>query len=102
MTMQVVNREGEREDVRFDAIHDKLKSLTYDLDPNWIDPGHVSSATQLEKGKGASARTCEASFAGRTCGVDGGPPRAASQPAARQKEDRGRDPPNAGRRPADV
>ena len=36
MTMQVVNREGEREDVRFDAIHDKLKSLTYGLDPNWI------------------------------------------------------------------
>ena len=45
MTMQVVNREGEREDVRFDAIHDKLKSLTYGLDPNWIDPGHVTKLT---------------------------------------------------------
>ena len=45
MTMQVVNREGEREDVRFDAIHDKLKTLTYGLDPNWIDPGHVTKLT---------------------------------------------------------
>ena len=45
MTMQVVNREGEREDVRFDAIHDKLKTLTYGLDPTWIDPGHVTKLT---------------------------------------------------------
>ena len=45
MTMQVVNREGKREDVRFDAIHDKLKTLTYGLDPNWIDPGHVTKLT---------------------------------------------------------
>ena len=45
MTMQVVNRKGEREDVRFDAIHDKLKTLTYGLDPNWIDPGHVTKLT---------------------------------------------------------
>ena len=45
MTMQVVNRKGEREDVRFDAIHDKLKTLTYDLDKTWIDPGHVTKLT---------------------------------------------------------
>ena len=32
MTMQVVNRKGEREDVRFDAIHEKLSSLTGGLD----------------------------------------------------------------------
>jgi len=25
MAMQVVNRKGEREDVRFDAIHEKLR-----------------------------------------------------------------------------
>lgn len=45
MTMQVVNRKGEREDVRFDAIHDKIKTLTYGLDPTWIDPGHVTKLT---------------------------------------------------------
>ena len=45
MTMQVVNRKGEREDVRFDAIHDKLRTLTYGLDPVWIDPGHVTKLT---------------------------------------------------------
>ena len=45
MTMQVVNRKGEREDVRFDAIHEKLRTLTYGLDPVWIDPGHVTKLT---------------------------------------------------------
>jgi ribonucleoside-diphosphate reductase alpha chain len=45
MTMQVVNRKGEREDVRFDAIHEKLRSLTYGLDPVWVDPGHVTKLT---------------------------------------------------------
>ena len=37
MTMQVVNRKGEREDVRFDAILEKLSSLTTGLDTNWGD-----------------------------------------------------------------
>ena len=45
MTMQVVNRKGEREDVRFDAIHEKLRTLTHGLDPVWIDPGHVTKLT---------------------------------------------------------
>lgn len=45
MTMQVVNRKGEREDVRFDAILDKLRSLSDGLDPNWIDPAHLTKLT---------------------------------------------------------
>ena len=45
MTMQVVNRKGEREDVRFDAIHEKLRSLSHGLDPVWVDPGHVTKLT---------------------------------------------------------
>jgi ribonucleoside-diphosphate reductase alpha chain len=43
--MQVVNRKGEREDVRFDAIHEKLRSLAHGLDPVWVDPGHVTKLT---------------------------------------------------------
>ena len=38
MTMQVVNRKGEREDVRFDAILEKLTILSDGLDSNWVDP----------------------------------------------------------------
>ena len=38
MAMQVVNRKGEREDVRFDAIHEKLVKLSEGLDPTWVDP----------------------------------------------------------------
>ena len=45
MAMQVVNRKGEREDVRFDAIHEKLVQLAEGLDPNWVDPGHVTKLT---------------------------------------------------------
>ncbi len=45
MTMQVVNRKGEKEDVRFDAILEKLSSLTEGLDPNWIDPAHLTKLT---------------------------------------------------------
>jgi ribonucleoside-diphosphate reductase alpha chain len=45
MAMQVVNRKGEREDVRFDAIHEKLVQLAHGLDPNWVDPGHVTKLT---------------------------------------------------------
>ena len=45
MTMQVINRKGEREDVRFDAILDKLRKLSDGLDPNWIDPAHLTKLT---------------------------------------------------------
>ena len=45
MAMQVVNRKGEREDVRFDAIHEKLVKLAEGLDPTWVDPGHVAKLT---------------------------------------------------------
>ena len=45
MTMQVVNRKGEKEDVRFDAILEKLSGLTDGLDPNWIDPAHLTKLT---------------------------------------------------------
>ena len=43
--MQVVNRKGEREDVRFDAILEKLSSLTEGLDPDWIDPAQLTKLT---------------------------------------------------------
>ena len=45
MAMQVVNRKGEREDVRFDAIHEKLVTLAEGLDGTWVDPGHVTKLT---------------------------------------------------------
>ena len=45
MAMQVVNRKGEREDVRFDAIQEKLVKLAKGLDPVWVDPGHVTKLT---------------------------------------------------------
>ena len=45
MTMQVVNRKGEREDVRFDAILDKLRRLTEGLDQNWVDPANLTKLT---------------------------------------------------------
>ncbi len=45
MTMQVVNRKGEREDVRFDAIHEKLSSLTEGLDTNWVDAANLTKLT---------------------------------------------------------
>ena len=43
--MQVVNRKGEREDVRFDAILEKLSSLAEGLDPDWIDPAQLTKLT---------------------------------------------------------
>tara|TARA_A100001388_G_C28767938_1_gene501939 strand:+ start:402 stop:2786 length:2385 start_codon:yes stop_codon:yes gene_type:complete len=43
--MQVVNRKGEREDVRFDAILEKLSSLTEGLDANWVDPAQLTKLT---------------------------------------------------------
>ena len=45
MALQVVNRKGEREDVRFDAIMEKLTQLSEGLDPVWIDPAHVAKLT---------------------------------------------------------
>ena len=45
MSMQVVNRKGEREDVRFDAILEKLTVLAKGLDETWVDPGHVTKLT---------------------------------------------------------
>ena len=45
MTMQVVNRKGEREDVRFDAIHEKLSSLTDGLDTDWVDAANLTKLT---------------------------------------------------------
>ena len=43
--MQVVNRKGEREDVRFDAILDKLRRLAEGLDPKWVDPANLTKLT---------------------------------------------------------
>ena len=43
--MQVVNRKGEREDVRFDAILEKLTTLADGLDSNWVDPAHLTKLT---------------------------------------------------------
>ena len=45
MTMQVVNRKGEREDVRFDAIYEKLSSLTGGLDTSWVDAANLTKLT---------------------------------------------------------
>ena len=45
MTMQVVNRKGEREDVRFDAILEKLSSLTNGLDTDWVDAANLTKLT---------------------------------------------------------
>ena len=45
MTMQVVNRKGEREDVRFDAILEKLSGLTIGLDTNWVDAANLTKLT---------------------------------------------------------
>ena len=43
--MQVVNRKGEREDVRFDAILEKLSGLTDGLDTNWVDAANLTKLT---------------------------------------------------------
>ena len=45
MTMQVVNRDGEREDVRFDAILEKLVKLSEGLDKSWVDPSQLTKLT---------------------------------------------------------
>ena len=43
--MQVVNRKGEREDVRFDAILEKMSGLTDGLDTNWVDAANLTKLT---------------------------------------------------------
>ena len=42
MGLQVVKRNGEKEDVRFDAIQEKLNRLSADLNPDWVDAGYVA------------------------------------------------------------
>ncbi|MEE3134932.1 MAG: ribonucleoside-diphosphate reductase subunit alpha [Candidatus Thermoplasmatota archaeon] len=42
MGLQVINRSGERVDVRFDAILEKLNNLSEGLDTNWVDTGQVA------------------------------------------------------------
>ena len=42
MGLKVINRKGEEEDVRFDAILEKITNLSEGLDSQWVDPGHVS------------------------------------------------------------
>ena len=40
--LQVVKRNGEKEDVRFDAIQEKLTVLSEGLNTKWVDPGMVT------------------------------------------------------------
>ena len=42
MGLQVVKRNGEKEDVRFDAIQEKLSRLSEGLNQDWVDPGLVT------------------------------------------------------------
>ena len=42
MGLQVINRAGEREDVRFDSILEKLTNLAEGLNENWVDVGQVT------------------------------------------------------------
>ena len=42
MGLQVINRSGERVDVRFDAILEKLTQLSDGLDQEWVDVGQVT------------------------------------------------------------
>ena len=42
MGLQVVKRNGQKEDVRFDAIQEKLSRLSEGLNRDWVDPGLVS------------------------------------------------------------
>ena len=42
MGLKVINRKGEREDVRFDAILEKLTILSKGLNSDWVDPGMIS------------------------------------------------------------
>ena len=42
MGLQVVKRNGEKEDVRFDAIQEKLSRLSADLNQDWVDSVYVA------------------------------------------------------------
>ena len=42
MGLQVINRSGERVDVRFDAILEKLTQLANGLDQEWVDVAQVA------------------------------------------------------------
>ena len=42
MGLQVVKRNGQKEDVRFDAIQEKLTKLSEGLNQDWVDPGLVT------------------------------------------------------------
>ncbi|MDP6864869.1 MAG: ribonucleoside-diphosphate reductase subunit alpha [Candidatus Poseidoniaceae archaeon] len=42
MGMQVVKRNGEKVDVRFDAISEKLSTLAQGLNEDWVDAGYVT------------------------------------------------------------
>ena len=42
MGLKVVKRSGVREDVRFDAILEKITNLSAGLNLDWVDPGHVT------------------------------------------------------------
>ena len=42
MGLQVVKRNGEMEDVRFDAIKEKITRLSDGLNLKWVDPGYVT------------------------------------------------------------
>ena len=40
--MYVVKRSGEKEEVRFDKITERIKKLCYGLDPKFIDPIEIA------------------------------------------------------------
>ena len=42
MGLHVINRQGEREGVRFDAILEKLNKLAVGLNTDWVDTGLVT------------------------------------------------------------
>ena len=42
MGLQVVKRNGDKEDVRFDAIQEKLTNLSVGLNTDWVDPGMLT------------------------------------------------------------
>ena len=42
MGLQVVKRNGDKDDVRFDAIQEKLSRLSEGLNDDWVDPGMVT------------------------------------------------------------
>ena len=79
--MQVVNRKGEKEDVRFDAILEKLSGLTDGLDPNWIDPAHLTKLTIEGLYDGVSTRELD-QLAAETAASAAAPPPSSSSVAS--------------------